>query len=138
MANAVFPKFKENILAGGAGVFSLSGAVVKVWAYNSYTYDAADVYISDTNISASAGVQKSLALTTKTFTNGTFDAADQTLTAVAASASASISSLVVYISNGTSASNALVCYIDTGTGFTVTPNGGDVIIQWNGSGIFSL
>lgn len=137
MANAVFPKFKENLIAGNAN-FSLSAAVVKVYACNSYTYDAADVYLSDTNISLSAGVRVSPALAGKTFTNGTFDANDTTLTAVAASASATISSLVVYISNGGSASNALVCYIDTGTGVPVTPNGGDIIIQWNGSGIFSL
>jgi len=137
MANAVFPKFKENLLAGNAN-FSLSAAVVKVAACNSYTYDAADVYISDTNLSASAKVFTSTALTGKTFTNGTFDAADKTLTSVAASASSTISSLVVYISNGGSASNALVCYIDTGTGVPVTPNGGDIIITWNASGIFSL
>lgn len=137
MANTVYAKFKENLLAGNVN-FSLSAAVVKVWACNTLTYDSTDVYISNTNISASSGVFKSTALTGKTFTNGTFDAADKTLTAVAASASSTITALVVYISNGGSASNPVVAFIDTGTGVPVTPNGGDIIIQWNGSGIFSL
>lgn len=133
MANAVYPKFKENILAGNAG-YSLSAAVVKVVALSTtYTYAAGHQYLSD--ISASARVFVSTALATKTFTDGTFDAADKTLTAVTGS---QVTSLVLYISGTSSASSELVCYVDTGTSLPVTPNGGDIIVQWNGSGIFTL
>lgn len=133
MANAVFPKFKENLLAGNAG-WSLSAATVKVVALSSvYNYDSADVYRSD--ISATASVFASTALSGKTFTNGTFDAADKTLTAVTGT---QISALLLVTSATSTASGRLIAYVDTGTGIPVTPNGGDIIIQWNGSGIFSL
>jgi hypothetical protein len=32
----------------------------------------------------------------------------------------------------------LIYYCDTGAGFPVTPNGGNVTIQWNASGIFAI
>lgn len=133
MANAVFPKFKENLLAGNAG-WSLSAATVKVLALSSvYNYNAADVYYSD--ISATASVFRSTALSAKTFTNGTFDAGDKTLTAVTGTA---IASLLLYTSATNTASGRLIAFIDTGTNLPVTPNGGDIIVSWNGSGIFTL
>lgn len=133
MANAVYPKFKENLLAGNAG-WSLSAANVKVLALsNVYNYDSADVYYSD--ISATASVFRSTALSAKTFTNGTFDAGDKTLTAVTGT---QISALLLYTSATTTASGRLIAYIDTGSNLPVTPNGGDIIIQWNGSGVFTL
>lgn len=132
MANAVYPKWKENAIAGN---YSLSAAVVKVLLVDtlSYTYNAAHENLSD--ISAGARIFTSTALTGKTFTNGTFDAADKTLTAVTGNQS---EALVLYTSGTSSTSSELIAFIDSGTNLPVTPNGGDIIVQWNGSGIFSL
>jgi hypothetical protein len=75
-------------------------------------------------------------LGSKTFTNGVFDAADVTFTAVTG---ASIEALIIWIDTGSNATSPLVAYIDTSvTGLPVTPNGGDISITWNVSGIFSL
>jgi hypothetical protein len=39
----------------------------------------------------------------------------------------------------TESTSALICFLDTGvTGLPVTPNGGDITITWNASGIFAL
>ena len=132
MANAVYPKWKENAIAGN---YSLSAAVVKVLLVDtlSYTYNTAHEDVND--ISAGAKVFESQALTGKTFTDGTFDAADKTLTAVTGNQS---EALILFVSGTSSASSELICYIDSGTNLPVTPNGGDIIIQWNASGIFSL
>jgi hypothetical protein len=47
--------------------------------------------------------------------------------------------ILIYIDTGTAATSRLVAWIDTGvTNLPVTPNGGDITIQWNASGIFQL
>jgi hypothetical protein len=65
-----------------------------------------------------------------------FDGADVTYTAVTGN---SVEALVIYVDTGTAATSPLVAYIDTGvTGLPVTPNGGNISITWNASGIFAL
>jgi len=56
---------------------------------------------------------------------GCLDAADATYVAVPAGAA--IDCLAVYKDTGSPATSPLLFYID---GFTVTPNGGDITIQW--------
>ena len=56
---------------------------------------------------------------------GCLDAADATFTAVPSGAA--IDCLAVFKDTGTPATSNLLFYID---GFTVTPNGGDITIQW--------
>ena len=59
---------------------------------------------------------------------GCFDAADITFTAVPAGAA--IDCLAVYKDTGVAGTSPLLFYID---GFSVTPNGGDITIQWQNS-----
>lgn len=82
-------------------------------------------------------VAVSSSLANKTTTNGTADADDVTLTAVTGSA---VQAILIYQHTGTDATARLICYIDTATGLPVTPNGGDITVQWdNGSNkIFTL
>jgi hypothetical protein len=52
---------------------------------------------------------------------------------------ATVEALVLYIDTGVAGTSRLVAYIDTGvTGLPVTPNGGDITVTWNASGIFQL
>ena len=72
----------------------------------------------------------------KTFTLGVFDGADVTFTAVTGSQAVS---LVLYIDTGSTATSPLVAFINASvTNLPVTPNGGDITITWNASGIFAL
>jgi len=51
----------------------------------------------------------------------------------------SVGALVLFRMNaGLSSTWRLVYYCDTGAGFPVQPNGGNVTIQWNASGIFAI
>lgn len=59
---------------------------------------------------------------------GCFDAADATFAAVAAGAL--IDCLAVFKDTGSPATSNLLFYVD---GFSVTPNGGDITIQWQNS-----
>ena len=134
MANALYPKWKEQLLQFTANN-NLSSGTVKVALVDTgvYTYNSADQFYS-TLSSAVVGTPQTIG--SKTFTNGVFDGADATFTAVTGN---SVEALVLYVDTGTASTSPLVAYIDTSvTGLPVTPNGGDISITWNASGIFAL
>ena len=87
------------------------------------------------DIASGARVATSGNLASKTSTLGTADAADVTFSAVTGDPSEAV---VIYKDTGNAATSALIAYIDTATGLPVTPNGGDITVQWNASGIFTL
>lgn len=139
MANALYPKWKEALLQAtansalnGSGTTGVYAALVDT---GTYTYSAAHEFYS--SLSGVAGTDQEIGAT-KAYTNGVFDGADLTYTAVAAGAN--IEALVLYVKNaGANTTWRLVAYIDTGvTGLPVTPNGGDITVTWNASGIFAL
>ncbi len=133
MANALYPKWKEAIEQGTANS-SLTGTVkVALVDTGTYTYSSAHEFYS--SVSGVGGTPQTLG--SKTFTNGVFDAADITYTAVAGTVT--YEALIIYIDTGSAATSRLVAYIDTGvTGLPVTSNGGDIAVAWNASGIFAL
>ncbi len=134
MANALYPKWKEQLLQFTANN-DLSAGTVKVALIDTgvYTYNSADQFFSAAS-SASIGTPQTIG--SKTFTNGTFDGSDVTFTAVTGN---SVEALILYVDTGSNATSPLVAYIDTSvTGLPVTPNGGDIAITWNASGIFAL
>jgi hypothetical protein len=134
MANALYPKWKEQLLQFTSNNNVSSGTVkVALIDTGTYTYSSSDQFWSAAS-SASVGTPQTIG--SKTFTNGTFDGADVTFTAVTGS---SVEALIIFIDTGNSATSPLVAFIDTSvTGLPVTPNGGDINITWNASGIFAL
>lgn len=134
MANALYPRWKEQLLQFTANN-NLSAGTVKVALVDTgvYTYNAADQFYSSVS-SAVVGTPQTIG--SKTFTNGVFDGADVSYTAVSGN---TVEAIVLYIDTGSAATSPLVAYIDTSvTGLPVTPNGGDINIAWNASGIFAL
>ena len=133
MANAIYPKYKEAILQSAANS-NLSSGTVKVALVDTgtYTYSSAHEFLS--SLTGRVGTDQTIG--SKTLTNGVFDGADVTYTAVSG---ATVEALVIYIDTGVAGTSRLVAYIDTGvTGLPVTPNGGDISVTWNASGIFAL
>jgi hypothetical protein len=132
MANAIYPKYKEAIVQSAANS-SLTGTVkVALVDTGTYTYSAAHEFLS--SLTGRVGTDQTIG--SKTYTNGVFDGADVTWTAVSGN---SVEALVIYIDTGVAGTSRLVAYIDTGvTGLPVTPNGGDISATWNASGIFAL
>lgn len=131
MASAIYPKFKEALLQG---TYNLSTAVVRAVLVDTgtYTYSSAHDFYND--LSGVVG-SESGAFASKTFTNGTFDAADITFTAVTGSTAEAV---VLFVDTGNVTTDALIAYLDSATGLPVTPNGGDITVTWNASGIFTL
>lgn len=133
MANAIYPKYKEAIIQSSANS-SLTGTVkVALVDTGTYVYSAAHEFL--TSLTGVVGTAQTIGAT-KSYTNGVFDGGDVTYTAVTGS---TVEALVVYIDTGVAGTSRLVAYIDTGvTGLPVTPNGGDITVTWNASGIFAL
>ena len=138
MANAIYPLYKQSLLAGDANAdldndTATDGVFVALVDTGTYTYSAAHQFYS--SLSGIVGTDQRI--TAPTVTNGTLDGADVTFPAVTGN---SAEALVIYRKNsGANTTWRLVAYIDTGvTGLPVTPNGGDITITWDASGIFAL
>ena len=131
--NALYPKWKQALLEFTANN-DLDGQTVKVALVTAgYTYSGANQYYSSVSASV-VGTPQTLG--NKTFTDGVFDADDVTFLAVSGS---QVVSLVIYIDTGNPATSPLVAFIDTGvTNLPVLPNGGDITITFNATGIFAL
>ena len=138
MANSLYAKWKENILKADAdyeldSAEGATGVYVALVDAGTYTFSSAHQFYS--SLSGIVGTDQEIL--TKTQTNGVFDGDDVTFTAVTG---ATCEALVLYRKNaGANTTWPLIAYIDTGvTNLPVTPNGGDIVLQWSGSGIFSL
>lgn len=138
MANALYPKWKEALLQNsadsdldGSGTTGVYCALVDT---GTYTYSAAHEFYS--SLSGIVGTDQEIGAT-KSYTNGVFDGGDLTFPSVSG---ATVEALVLYRKNaGANTTWRLIAYIDTGvTGLPVTPNGGNITVTWNASGIFAL
>lgn len=138
MANAIYPKWKEaisqasaNSALNGSGTTGVYCALLDT---GTYTYSSAHEFFS--SLSGIVGTDQEIGAT-KTYTNGVFDGADLTYTAVTGN---SVEALGLYVKNaGANTTWRLYTYIDTGvTGLPVTPNGGNITVTWNASGIVAL
>lgn len=135
MANALYTKYKESMLSLNPSV-DLDTDTIKV-ALVTASYSAnmsTDQYYSSVSANV-VGTPGTLA--SKTITNGVFDAADLTFTAVSGS---QVTQIVIYKDTGSGASSPLIARIDAATGLPVTPNGGDITITWDSGSnkIFAL
>ena len=139
MANAVYPLWKQSLMTEADTNKSLNQTgsnapyAALVTTSSGYTYSTShQFYSSLTNI-----VGTPQPITTPTVVNGTFDGDDCTFTAVSGTV---VGAIVIYRQNsGANTTWRLVIYEDTSvTGLPVTPNGGNIVITWNPSGIFTL
>lgn len=132
MANALYPIWKQELLQGTSGTALTGTLKCALIDTGTYTYNAAHDFYND--VSGVVGTPQTIG--SKTYTNGVLDGADITFTAVSGS---TVEALILYLDTGVSTTSRLVAYIDTSvTGLPVTPNGGDITVSWNASGIFAL
>lgn len=145
MANALFSAFKAVVLGDGAvtgfSVPDLEGGDQRIILIDSADdtfdptaltdQDLADV-AAGARVATAALASESVAMAAGT---ATYDAADTTFTAVTGDQAEVI---LIYEHTGTEATSLLIVYFDTfASGMPVTPNGGDIVVQWHASGIFT-
>lgn len=143
MASAIYAKCKEKFLNPGTLGTTQSSSVdliddtIKIALVDTGTYTYSSTHEFYSSVS-SAVVSTPVTMASKTVTNGVFDAADITFTSVTGN---SIEALVIYKDTGTAATSPLIAYLDTDvvtSGLPVTPNGGNITVSFNASGIFAL
>lgn len=134
----LFPWFKQVALdSGHADNVDLNTDTIKVLLIDGYTYDSTDKYVSD--IGTGTIVARSGALASPTVTNGTFDAADETVSSVPTGHT--ITDLILYKDTGADATSVLIGHIDedqAAAAMSLPTNGSDVLLTFAGAGIFDL
>ncbi len=126
MSNALYGLGREGFLGGD---IDWDADVVKAVMLDVANYTVSidtDQFLSD--IPAAARVATSAALTSKTKALGVANAANVVFSSVSGN---SIEAIALYQDTGVEATSRLICYVDTATGLPVTPNGGDINLNWD-------
>lgn len=134
MANVFYAKGKEKILS--ADIAWVTDTIKVMLVKNTYPQNlSTDEFLDDVE---AYRLNTDQTLSGKSITNGVFDAADPTWTAVTAGDTSE--GVVIYKDTGSAATSPLLIYIDSITGFPLATNGGDITAAWDdGSNkIFSL
>lgn len=139
MANGLFQSYRTSVLTAPVNLSSATIKAIFVDNADDTAVLATDDFINDI---ASAGrvpaIASCPALASKTLGTvaaGVFDAADTVFTALSGDAS---EQLIIFEDSGTEATSDLIAMWDTATGLPLTPNGADVTVVWNASGIFTF
>ncbi len=133
MANALYEKWGENVYQYTSNYCLSTGTVKAALVTSGYTFSQTHQFYSSVSASV-VGTPQTIG--SKTYTNSVFDGADVTFPSVTGSQAVAI---VLFIDTGVAATSPLFAFIDTGvTNLPVTPNGGDIAITWDASGIVKL
>lgn len=140
MANFLFTAFRNGQLSQTTPVGLDTDTIKAMFVdHTDDTPTAADDFIDDIvsagRVPAIASAPALGSRTIGTVAAGVFDAADTTFTALTGD---QVESLILFKDTGSEATSKLVARWDTATGLPLTPNGGDVVVQWNGSGILQF
>jgi hypothetical protein len=139
ISNALFTAYKATMLGNGTAV-DLDADTIKAM-FVDHADDtpvaATDDFIDDIASAARVpAIGSCPTLGTKTTTSGTFDAADSTFTSLSGD---QVESLILFKDSGVEGTSNLLVLFDTfASGMPLTPNGGNVTVTYNASGIFSL
>ena len=127
MANALYDHGRNEFLVGDLDWLVHDIRMVLMDAADHTTNQATDDNLDDIHSDARVAIMAST-MGSKTAVAGVADAADVTFTSVTGDVS---EELVIYYHTGTESSSTLIVNIDTATGLPVTPNGGDITVQWD-------
>ena len=131
MANVLYASAKKAFLDGDIDLLT---DTIKIALIDTGTVSYSAGHDNYDDVSAGV-IGTPVALGSKTTTAGVFDSADPTWTSVSG---ATVEAAVIYKYTGTPATSALILWIDSATGLTLTPNGGDVTATVHASGWFAI
>jgi hypothetical protein len=128
MATSTYPKGVAHIL-GGATAANLASDNLKILFYAG-SYSSAHEFVAD--LTGASIIARSGNLASKTVTSGVLDAADVTVTGVSGAA---FTHVILYKDTGSDATSVLLLNLEI---TSYTPNGGDINVIFNASGIYSI
>ena len=142
MANALFVAYRNGIIGSHSTRVDYDADTISpmfVDHADDTPVAATDDFLNDiasaARVPALASVPSLASKTVGTVAAGVADAADTTFTTLSGDQS---ESLILFKNTGTDTTCDLIAFWDTATGLPLTPNGGDVTVQWNASGIFQI
>jgi hypothetical protein len=143
MANSFYNAFLNGILGSHATRVDLDADTIKMFLNdNGAASGAPDAAADDFYDDTSAGlIGSAYTLANKDIGGagvGVFDNTVNPAPAFTAVSGATVEALIFYKDTGTPGTSNLICWFDTATGLPLTPNGGDVNVTFNGSGIFKI
>ena len=140
MANTLYDLWRTAVLAGSTNTLltvndATDGPFVALVDTGTYSFSQSHQFYS--SLSGIVGTDQRISTPTNgSVAAGIFDGDNLTYTAVSG---ATVEALVCYRKNsGANTTWRLVFFLGTATGLAVTPNGGDILVTWNASGIFKL
>lgn len=133
MASIWYPAGIDGLMEGSVALLTDTIKAVLVDSAD-YTYANTHDFLDDVPSGARVATG-TLASKTSTFSSNvwTFDAADLTLSAVTGDQSEIV---IVYKDTGVESTSRLLLKLDLAS--AVTPNGGDIVLQWNASGLGTI
>ena len=123
MASTAYAKAKEAWLDGDLDMDDGDIRMVFIDGADYTPNFTTDQFLSSVPSGARVGTPTALANTS--VTNGVFDADDVNMTAVTGD---QFEHILIFLHTGSDATARLVCLIDVAA---TTPNGGDVLVQWD-------
>lgn len=135
MANALYDFGRNEFLLGN--IDWVSDTIDSYLLDSDYTVDLANH--QDLADVAAGGRVANVALAGKSADGtGVADANDAVFSSV--TNPTDVTQIIVYKDSGVEATSSLIVYIDTASNLPVTPNGGDITVQWSGGSdkIFKL
>ncbi len=140
MANGFYELFIQNLLKLTSTSIDFDSATLKL-VLTDHGADTpnltTDDFLNDISAGTIATSSALASVTVGTVAIGVVDAADMSPGFTAVSG-ATCESLSLIEDSGVASTSDLIVYWDTATGLPLTPNGGDVNIAFNASGIFKI
>lgn len=137
MGNALFTEGRRNLLAKGVAWGTNGGAITSDTFKAALVDTGAGGWTVDLDVANMSFISpyfrgSAVTLASLAIVNGAADAGDVTFPSV--TAGSAIEAIVIYkeVNAGDQTQNIPIVFIDTATGLPITPNGGDIIIVWDG------
>lgn len=118
-----YPKGAEKVWSGAINM--ASDTIKAILVPSSYTYDANHDFLDD----IASIIGSAVTLTSKSVTNGVFDAADADFGAIASGST--IGSVVLYKDTGTPSTSPLLMRFTDVVGLPLATNGAGILLQWS-------
>jgi hypothetical protein len=141
VANALFISYRNNILGTGTHIDFDTDTIKAMFVDHAddtptvATDDNIGDILSAARVPAIASCPTLGTKTIGTVAAGTTDAADTVFTTLSGDQS---ESLILFKDTGTESTSGLIAFWDTATGLPLTPNGADVTVVWNPSGLWQV
>lgn len=125
MANLIYDSAREAFLNGD--IDWTNDDIRVILLSSGYTFSSAHDFLNDV-AGGAVRVATSAAITGKSSAAGVADAANTLFTAVSGS---QITQFLIYQHTGVESTSRLIAYFDSATNLPITPNGGDITVQWD-------